>query len=168
MVLIHTILHPNDYSGHSEEAFHLACALARDYHARLVVLHVAQSPPVTMDDALDEALSTRYRKTLENNILHLQAKGFPVEVENFDNAHDPAAVILQHATDCGADLIVMGTHGRTGFARLLMGSVAEYVLRRAPCPVVTVTKPVEVPETPISKPRRNPVQKTEEQTVTIF
>jgi nucleotide-binding universal stress UspA family protein len=55
---------------------------------------------------------------------------------------DTAAEILRAATDAGCDLIVMGTHGRTGLGRLLMGSVAEQVVRKAPCPVVTVKAPM--------------------------
>jgi nucleotide-binding universal stress UspA family protein len=54
---------------------------------------------------------------------------------------EPVAEILLTAKECGADLIVMGTHGRTGLARLLMGSVADQVVRRAECPVVTVKVP---------------------------
>ena len=169
MLTIRTILHPNDYSAHSEEAFHLACALARDYHARLIVLHIAHLSPINLDDAFSEALAERYRKTLEDNVRHLQAKGFPAEMEHFDNARDPATVILQHAADCNADLIIMGTHGRSGVARLLMGSVAEYVLRRAPCPVVTVTKPDEHPTPDRDKPKAQmPIEAKEGQPVAIF
>jgi nucleotide-binding universal stress UspA family protein len=54
---------------------------------------------------------------------------------------DPAAEILHLATDTGCDMIVLGTHGRTGLDRLLMGSVAEQIVRKAPCPVLTVKAP---------------------------
>jgi nucleotide-binding universal stress UspA family protein len=166
MMPIKAILHPNDYSAHSEAAFHLACALARDYHARLVVIHVAQSPPASLDEALDERLAERFRKTLEEEVLYLQAKGFPLEVEYYEHAKDPAAIILEAAKDRNADMIVMGTHGRSGVGRLFMGSVAEYVLRRALCPVVTVTKPAPVSE---GKPKeRKPVLSRKEEAVTLF
>ena len=54
---------------------------------------------------------------------------------------DPASMIVRVATETGADLIVMGTHGRTGLRHLLMGSVAEYVVRKATCPVLTLRTP---------------------------
>jgi nucleotide-binding universal stress UspA family protein len=58
---------------------------------------------------------------------------------------DPATVIAETAAETGADLVVMGTHGRTGLTRFVMGSVAEDVLRKAPCPVLTVRDVVRVP-----------------------
>jgi nucleotide-binding universal stress UspA family protein len=64
-----------------------------------------------------------------------------VRVERVLLEGDPAAGILEKAREMPCDLIVMGTHGRTGVGRLLMGSVAEAVLRRAPCPVLTVKDP---------------------------
>jgi nucleotide-binding universal stress UspA family protein len=60
-------------------------------------------------------------------------------------AGDPADAIIRTVESDGADMIVMGTHGRRGISRLLMGSVAEAVVRRAPCPVLTVKQPAKVP-----------------------
>jgi nucleotide-binding universal stress UspA family protein len=64
-----------------------------------------------------------------------------VEAERRLEEGDPVEAILRVAEEIGADLIVMGTHGRTGLSRLFMGSVAEQVLRRAPCPVLTLKSP---------------------------
>ena len=65
-----------------------------------------------------------------------------VPVDHYLAHGDPASEILRLAQDAKADVIVMGTHGRTGLPRLLMGSVAEQVVRKAPCPVVTVKSPM--------------------------
>lgn len=162
MFPIRTILHPNDFSGYSEEAFQLAYSLARDYKARLVVLHVAP-PPLIRGDFLMTDTEQQFRKTLEVNVTRLQGKGFPVEVEYLVHTGDPAETILDQAKETNADLIVMGTHGRTGFNRMLMGSVAERVLRHSPCPVVTVKQPFTE-----SQPVQQPVRVAEESVVTLF
>jgi nucleotide-binding universal stress UspA family protein len=141
VLAIRTILYPTDFSDRCRPAFELACALARDYGATLVVVHVVQLPflepveGVLVPTPIDEAEADRGR--LEQvrpadprvAVCHRLAEG------------DPAEEILRIAAGEKADLIVMGTHGRTGLARLLVGSVAEAVLRQAPCPVLTVKEP---------------------------
>jgi nucleotide-binding universal stress UspA family protein len=142
MFALKTILQPTDFSPQSEHAFHLACSLARDHGGRLILLHVApapevivgefgMAPPMADDDAVLLRLLNQIRPTdttirVERKVAH----GDPVD----------EIVAIAQANQC--DLIVMGTHGRTGLDRLLMGSVAEHVLRRAPCPVLTVKNPV--------------------------
>jgi nucleotide-binding universal stress UspA family protein len=142
MLPIATILHPTDFSEHSELAFRLACALARDYDARLVLLHVAAPPmvvyaggPVPPDPwpSLEEARAKLHE--LETHAGH-------VRVESQAMEGDPVDMILRAAEETHSDLIVLGTHGRTALARLLLGSVAESVLRTAPCPVLTVRTPM--------------------------
>jgi nucleotide-binding universal stress UspA family protein len=86
----------------------------------------------------------------------MQAEGEKVPVEHqLLFVGDPAAEILRVAQAVKADLIVLGTHGRTGLGRLLMGSVAEQVVRRAPCPVVTVKAPL-----PQGGPGEGPARET--------
>jgi nucleotide-binding universal stress UspA family protein len=144
MLSIRRILHPTDFSEHCYPAFELACALARDYDAEVVVLHVAQLPLLTPVDGvlvptpLDEA--EHARKQLEQ----VRPADSRVKVVHRLVEGDPAGEILQAAGDLSVDLIVMGSHGRGGLARLLMGSVAEAVLRKARCPVLTVRKPFPV------------------------
>lgn len=138
MLPIHRILHPTDFSESCGPAFHLACALARDYSAELTVLHVASQAPIIApngeamvwpEDELDRA-----RERLEQ----VHAKDPLVSMKHQLAEGNPADEILRVARENKADLIVMGTHGWTGLYRLLMGSVAEEVMRKACCPVVTI------------------------------
>lgn len=138
----HIILHPNDLSDTSRSAFDLACALARDYGARLIVMHV-YPPPVNYADAYDRDRDD----TLTNDLLAEVRKQTPhdpnLRVEYRLVEGSPAEVILEESHGC--DLVVMGTHGRGGITRALMGSVAEHVQREANCPVVTVRPGVALP-----------------------
>ena len=137
MLAIRTVLHPTDFSESSAAAFRLACALVRDYGAKLVVLH-AYPAPVTLDDAAARRLAGEPEKSLTEKLHAIQPNepGHPVIHLLVEGR--PADTILGVAAEVSADLIVMGTHGRFGLLRLLMGSVAEAVMREAPCPVATV------------------------------
>jgi nucleotide-binding universal stress UspA family protein len=141
MLPIHTFLHPTDFSDCSDSAFRLACALARDYGARLVVLHVAELPAVVSGDGM---LMIQYPidpEPLREQLQQLQPGDPKVPVEHRLVEGYPAEQILRVAAQTNCDLILMGTHGRTALNRLLMGSVAEQVVRKAPCPVLTVKTP---------------------------
>jgi nucleotide-binding universal stress UspA family protein len=139
MSKIETILHPTDFSANSDCAFRLAGSLARDLGARLILLHVQpaafsvaeQGVPVPVAPIGD-------RDALWSKLKAQRAKDPAVTVEYQLRLGDVAEEIVRFAEDPGCNLIVIGTHGRTGLGRLLMGSVAEQVLRRAPCPVLTV------------------------------
>lgn len=156
MFSIKTVLHPTDFSEHSRYALSVACALARDAGARLVVLHtVPKATPVIGDGdmaALQEAERYQedlriYRQEMAKKLRTLPLPGLPDRTEHLLKEGEPATVILAAAEDVGADLIVMGTHGRTGHARELMGSVAEEVLQAATCPVLMINVPVTRPTT---------------------
>lgn len=142
MLPIRTILYPTDFSTHAEFAFGMACALARDYGARLIVTHIMMRPappytefgPIVPEPTVPIA---ELREKLE--ALKPTDSSVPVEYRLIEG--DPSEEIVSFARENGVDLIVMGTHGRTGVGRLLMGSVAELVLRRAPCPVLTLKTP---------------------------
>jgi nucleotide-binding universal stress UspA family protein len=141
MLGIKTILHPTDFSERSGLAFRLACTLARDYGARLIVLHVAEPPmAVPAEGALMFPLVVDL-EPLRQRLQNLGPKDPHCQVEYRLVQGDAAAEILQLAEETKCDLIVMGTHGRKGLGRLLMGSVAEQVLRNASCPVLTVKTP---------------------------
>ena len=141
MLPIRTILHPTDFSPEADRAFPFACSLARDYAATLVVLHVFPLPishgevvARRQPDGIEEALWHR---------LHAMKPPDPKVTLDYRLAEGIAATeILRVAGDCDCDLIVMGTHGRTGLSRLLFGSVAEQVMREAPCAVLTVRPPL--------------------------
>ena len=142
MPSIQTILHPTDFSENSQCAFETACALARDYHATLLVLHVAmpsKSPVIEAPppDPLRPIETQRSR-------MHLpwpQVSDPQISVEHRLAEGDPAEEILRLADAQNCDLIVMGSHGKTGLARLLAGSVAEEVMRKSICPVMVIKNP---------------------------
>jgi nucleotide-binding universal stress UspA family protein len=143
MLSIHTILHPTDLSDCSRYAFRLAAMLAREQGARLVVLHVKPTlgPMVACREVLAEWEPDGSQEKLLKILHRLQVADPKVQVEHRLMDGEGVPEILQQAEEIGADLIVMGTHGRTGLSRLLMGSVASEVLRKAQCPVVTVKIP---------------------------
>lgn len=142
MLAIKTILHPTDFSERSEPAFRLACALARDYGARLVVVHVEAFPSVLYGEGIALPVSAVDQQALKDELLRVKSPDARVVVEHRLFKGDAAAEIVAAAEDTKADIIVMGSHGRTGLARMVLGSVAEKVMRRAPCPVVTVKPPL--------------------------
>jgi nucleotide-binding universal stress UspA family protein len=145
MLSIRTVLHPTDFSERSDFAFRLACSLARDYGARLIVLHVAEPPTVVGSEGMLMPPVAVDLQPLQDRLQQLRPRDPKVPVEHRLIQGDTATEILRVAEETKCDVIVLGTHGRTGLGRLLMGSVAEQVLRRAPCPVVTVKTPL--PET---------------------
>ncbi len=154
MLLFRTILHPTDFSQPAEEAFQLAASLARDHGARLVVLHVT---PAASQDAAGSEEIWLHKDHLWEEFHRLEAldpriREVRIECKFIDG--DPVEEILRLAGAIDCDLIVMGTEGRSGLGRLLMGSVAEKVLRKAPCPVLTVKsrpKPAPVPAEPVAE-----------------
>jgi len=138
MAPIHTILHPTDFSDRSRFALQMAAALARDYAARLVIVHVATPTPVVYGEGVVPVQPDDYKDELRSHLNTLQVEGGEIHAERLLVDGDPATEILRLAGEMNADLVVMGTHGRTGLSRLLMGSVAEQVVRRVDCPVLTV------------------------------
>jgi len=143
-----TILHPTDFSQHSEQALALAGVLARDQGARLVIIHaVPMAAPVpTAGDAAAlvraehwSADFESYRQEMREKLDRIDVPALPGNVERFLEQGDPATVILGKAKAKACDLIVMGRLGQTGLENGLMGSVAEEVIRKAPCPVLTLS-----------------------------
>jgi nucleotide-binding universal stress UspA family protein len=133
MFPVHTILHPTDFSPHAEQAYRTARVLARDYNARLIVVHVLTPPPFVTAREKERALAEPDGRVRD---LRTRLRGLSHTYKILQGR--PAAEIVAAAKKVGADLIVMGTHGRSGLTRVLLGSVAESVLRKAPCPVLTV------------------------------
>ena len=149
MARFHTILHPTDFSPGSAAAFACACDLARDYDARLVVLH-AFGPvvPVGAEGVIVSSDLDELRAIARKELDAVRPADPTVRVERALREGMSTQVILETAKETGADLIVIGTHGRTGFRRLLLGSVTEEVLRKAPCPVLTVKAQAAAAELP--------------------
>jgi nucleotide-binding universal stress UspA family protein len=156
MLPIKTILHPTDFSEQSAQAFRAACALASDYGARLVVTHVLPLPLPAYGELGPLAPDLwQIEDEMRQSLQALRPPDPAVAVEYRLGKGDAAMEVVALAEEVGADLIVMGTHGRTGLGRLAVGSVAEAVLRRAPCPVLTMKVAflsAVVPEQPVGQP----------------
>jgi nucleotide-binding universal stress UspA family protein len=130
------ILVPTDFSTASDAAIPHAEALAKQKSASLVILHV-EEPPLAYGGGelyygLPEPNSERILKMLEQ----VKPSDPTVAFTHRLTMGDPAGEIVRIASEEGAEMIVLGTHGRSGMSRMLMGSVAEAVVRRAPCPVL--------------------------------
>lgn len=130
------ILNPTDYSDCSEESLRLAAKLADDYGARLVVLHVQSSSGRDTGD---------WCESLRKGLHQLRPTVDPaLSIEQCVKEGDAASVIVQTAKENNCDLIVMGTHGRSGLGRMALGSVADQVVRQTACPVLLVKAPTLV------------------------
>lgn len=144
---LNRILCPVDFSGPSAKALAYAAALARWHRAEITVLHVHQmqiSPLLTVGPYVGPVtpvvLSDAERAQLEAAVTQFAAsetRGVRLETALIEDVNVPAA-ILAHVEAMHPDLVIMGTEGHTGIERLVLGSVAERVLRRAICPVLTV------------------------------
>jgi len=138
----HRILVPIDFSPYSDAALALATSLARDGGGTLVLAHVEVIPISAAGGEYLYAIPEPPTEELLDKLEHVTPPDSHVPVEHRLLAGDPADAIIRLAESDNIDLIVMGTHGRRGLRRLLMGSVAEAVVRAAPCPVLTVKQPV--------------------------
>jgi nucleotide-binding universal stress UspA family protein len=145
MKKVRRILHPTDFSTAGRAALAKAIEMARTEKAELVVAHVLPMVmPMTGDGYVspkvfeDIQRSTRQQgqKQLDGVLARARKAGARARGLLLDGV--PASQITRAAKSHHADVIVMGTHGRTGFTRLLLGSVAERVVGTAPCPVLTV------------------------------
>ncbi len=139
-----TICCPIDFSDASRAAMEVAVDLARRMGARLTLLHAYPVPGYTFPDGSVVASPRMLQELAEQATRHLaewqrqaQALGAP-EVAIHTAVGEPAAEIVAWAKEQKLDLLVLGTHGRTGLEHALMGSVAERVVRRAHVPVLTV------------------------------
>ena len=138
MFRVRTVLHPIDFSDTPSTAFDVSCALARDYGAELVLTHVVEPAFISFANGLPQPIPSGLEEPALERLLAIQPADPKIAVRHVIATGNPVAEILRVATDAKADLIVMGTHSRTGLSRVIMGSVAEGVLRRSACPVVTV------------------------------
>lgn len=146
MIQLDRILVTTDFSDFSEPAVTYACAIAARFESELHILHVCPDAAMMIPEAgglgavgiVDQAEACEAA-------AKSQLKDLPPG--NWENGRDviretrigsPFFEIIQYAKEQNIDLIVLGTHGRSGLTHLLMGSVAENVVRKAPCPVLTV------------------------------
>jgi universal stress protein A len=137
------ILVPTDLSPHAEEAFEYACDLAAKLDATVHLVNVIGIPALGVAEIGVAVTSTMIESMVTGNQEALDAlvarrRGDTRIGQVLMKTGDARDMIDEAAKEVGADLIVMGTHGRRGFSRALLGSVAETVVRTAPCPVLTV------------------------------
>jgi nucleotide-binding universal stress UspA family protein len=147
--IITKILVPVDFSPHSDRAFGYATTLAQRFDARLGLIHVVEDPFIT-GAWNTEVYVPNAGELLEGLIANAEqrlaalkgsAAALGLTAETAVITGRPAHAIVEHAKEGSFDLIVMGTHGRTGLSHIVMGSVAERVVRTAPCAVLTNRAP---------------------------
>jgi nucleotide-binding universal stress UspA family protein len=142
---IRKILFPTDFSHTGDAALAMATALARDSGAKLVIVHVEEPPVAYGGGEMYYGMPDPATEDLRKMLHEITPTDATVACEHRLVTGDPASAIARLAKEDDVDLIVMGTHGRTGLTRLLMGSVAEAVVRRASCPVLTYKQPSSQP-----------------------
>jgi len=139
---IKNILVATDFSDISDNAFNKAVDLARQLGARLHIIHIVQIHAMNMPESGNvnvEELEAMEEKNASDNLQQdVRERCCGMDVETHILNGNPAVQINRTAGETGADIIVMGTHGRTGFAHLIMGSVAESVLKKSDVPVMCV------------------------------
>jgi nucleotide-binding universal stress UspA family protein len=136
------ILVPVDFSAHAERALDYACELASKVGATVRLVHAVATPPsglqVALSEGILEGLVKEHREALDKLVAARQGSVTASFGAGTVEVGDPRDAIVATAAAVKADLIVMGTHGRRGLSRVVMGSVAEDVVRHAPCPVLVV------------------------------
>ena len=134
------ILVPIDFSQDSEHAVDSAVGLAQQFQARLTLLHaiyIPEAAEVNLAAYMDK-IRSEADQSIDARLQRVHDAGITAEAVTAVGA--PSQTIVDTARDQHADLIVMGTHGRTGLRHMLIGSVAERVVRLAPCPVMVVPR----------------------------
>lgn len=139
---------PIDFSEGSERALDQAIDIASSLSAQIELVHVFMPPipslpdlsvvTLAIDPAFIDGIAKQHKKLLEDALLRLRARAPNLQISSHLLQGDPAGTIAEFARDAGASLIVIGTHGRRGFQRFLLGSVAERVVRISSVPVLTV------------------------------
>ena len=140
------ILYATDYSGPSRYALHFATSLARDRRSTLLIVHVSETECCPVGELFDELCEPSPEDLARLQAVVPDDPNVPFEhrvvcPRPSSGNVDPAQEIVRLAKQENVQAIVIGTHGRSGLSRLLTGSVAESVIRQAPCPVVTIRKP---------------------------
>jgi universal stress protein A len=152
MSIIKRILCPTDFSDAAQDAFHYADRLAQAMEAEVVLAHAFDTPAELNITGQTKPADPHVQEKIDA----IKSQYDSVKVTRLLHAGSPGEVICWLATSHHCDLIVMGTHGRTGLKHLLVGSVAEYVMRHSHCPVLTLRKP-HVNEPPPKEPLLLPV-----------
>ena len=141
---IRRILAPTDFSELSKQGLKSALELAQSFGAKLLLMHVVEPPPYPMEGIVPSHMGATLLDDLERQASHelshmlAETPEHRIEVARRVVVGIPHLKIVEVAEEDKTDLIVMTTHGRTGLSHLVMGSVAEKIVRTAPCPVLTI------------------------------
>jgi nucleotide-binding universal stress UspA family protein len=148
VIEIKTILAPTDFSAHSEQAVRYACSLAERLGATLHLIHVlSEIIPAGPDPLLMPVMPPQFYQENEDRAKETLASlrkpgwGTPAAVVTAVRWGSPVDAIVDYSREQAIDLIVIATHGRTGLSHVLLGSVAERIVRESPCPVLTIRSP---------------------------
>ncbi len=141
------ILFATDFSDHSDSAKEFATVLARDTGATLLIMHVVEPPPHSVETGFaGYAVEAEDTAAAQRNLDETLPSDAAVPHTHKLLHGSPVGEIVKSAAEEGADMIVIGSHGRRGLMRMLMGSVAEGIVRKAKCPVITIKQPSNVAE----------------------
>ena len=147
---LNSIMCPTDFSKSSDAALGYASALAAETGATLHIVHVAEKTPAYLAGyggfTYVPDVPDSIEREMRNKLDKTNATRSDVVVKRHFLTGSAVPEIVEFANREKTDLIILGTHGRTGISRVLMGSIAEGVLRKAPCPVLTVKSPVKLQE----------------------
>jgi universal stress protein A len=145
VIEIKSILAPTDFSAHSEQAVRYACRLAERLDSELHLLHVlSEIVPAGPDPLLMPMMPAQFYKESEDRAQETLDRsldpswGKPVKIITAVRWGSPVESIVSYAVDHRIELVIICTHGRTGLSHVLLGSVAERIVREAPCPVLTI------------------------------
>ena len=148
MIKIEKILFPTDFSEHSKHAFSYAMSFAKEYGARLYMLHIVEDVQYLANAYMfDVPIMPSFADMEQSRLKEMQefidreAADSSISIETMIKHGRPFIEIIQTARDENIDLIVIATHGRSGLEHVFFGSTAEKVVRKAPCPVLSIRKP---------------------------
>jgi len=139
-----TILFATDFSESSDYAFQYAYSLARKFNARLLVVHIINEPVDLRGFYVPHISFEKLEEEIEEGAQKMMEKFCRTHIRDYDNFETfivpgiPYDEIIKKATENSADLIILGTHGRTGLDHVLFGSTAEKVVRKSTVPVMTI------------------------------
>lgn len=145
MIKIKKILHPTDFSECSQQALKYAVSFAREYEAKLVLVHVVNEQVlseglslarVAAPEALGQEMAAEAARQLKTLLPADERKGLDLEMLILHGM--PFLEIIRYAKDHDVDLIVIGSTGRSGLEQIIFGSTADKIVRKAPCPVLSV------------------------------
>ncbi|MCA9270795.1 MAG: universal stress protein [Planctomycetales bacterium] len=138
---IKRILFPTDFSHTGDKAMQMAESLARDSGAKIIIVHVEEPPTAYGGGEMYYGMIEPDLAQLKEMLAKVKPSDPQIDYEHHMITGEPSDAIARFADEHQVDIIVLGTHGRTGLLRLLMGSVAEAIVRRSKCAVLCVKPP---------------------------